>query len=390
MNKKFIFLAGFVFLLVTGLLIYGCGRKEKSPRGGGSEEIAYWTCAMHPSVKISPQEYNSGRKNCPICGMDLIQVKKSVGKKEPAEPLAMSQEPASEVKVKITPREIQLAGVRTARVDYRHLFKEIITVGKVAYDPELVVAEEEYLAALSGYEKIAAGGNPDAAEQSKRLLGQAEYRLKLLGLNETMIAELNKNRRPHKNLLLPEERAWIYADVYEYELSSVRIGQKIEAEATAYPGEIYSGRIISINPTLDSMTRAVRIRAEVENPSRKLKPEMYVQVRIVNHLGHQLAVPKDAVLDTGRRQIVYVDNGDGEYLAKEVRVGELAEVEFNGRREKFYIVKSGLKPGDIVVTKANFLIDSQSQITGAASSAYGGALETKSDLPSAMPPGHQH
>jgi len=391
MNKKIIFFAGFVFLLVTGLLFYGCGQKEKSPTGV-SEEIAYWTCAMHPSVRVSPQEYNSGRKNCPICGMDLIPVKKSEkGKDTSSEPKTMSQEPASEVKVKISPQEIRSAGVRTSQVAYRHLFKEIITVGKVAYDPELVVAEEEYLAALSGYEKISAGSNPGAADQSRRLLEQAEYRLKLLGLNETIIAELKKNRRPHKNLLLPENRVWIYADVYEYELGSLAVGQKIEAEAAAYPGEIYSGRIISISPALDSMTRSVRIRAEVENPALKLKPEMYVQVRIVNHLGDHLAVPKDAVLDTGRRQVVYVDKGNGEYLAKEVKVGELAEVEFNGRREKFYPVKSGLEPGDVVVTKANFLIDSQSQITGAAaSSAYGGALETKTDLPSEMPPGHQH
>ena len=143
----------------------------------------------------------------------------------------------------------------------------------------------------------------------------------------------------------------------------------------------------------DPKTRSVKFRAEIENPDLKLKPEMYVDVFIMSMYegpaGERmvLAIPKDALLDTGRRKIVWIDKGNGEYEGRSVVVGPEAISEADGKESKFYPVLKGLAEGEQVVTRANFLIDSQSQLTGGgAASAYGGALDAEKK----KAPVHQH
>lgn len=373
MNKKLLLVLS-VVVLFFGMLFVGCTKKEAEKKEAKSA-VLHYTCGMHPSIKVSPEEYKKGNTNCPICNMGLVPVYAERTKDVEEEVIPT---------VTLTSREKSLAGVATEKVDYRHLIKEIVTVGKIAYDPELTIAEEEYITTLETYEKILKSHIPESIERAKRLVDEARYRLRLLGISKGMIEELEKTRNVHTNLILPEKTVWVYADVYEFEIGRVKEGQKISIEATAYPGEIFTGKIRAIDPVLNPKTRSVRVRAEILNPGLKLKPDMYVNATILIHIGNVLSIPRDAVLDTGLRKIVYVDLGEGKYLAREIEIGPEAHALVNGIKGRFYPVKKGVSEGEQVVTRANFLIDSQSQLTGsAAAAAYGGALgeEEKEKMP---------
>jgi len=145
-------------------------------------------------------------------------------------------------------------------------------------------------------------------------------------------------------------------------------------------GEEFYGVIVSINPVIDPRTRSVRFRALIDNPGNKLKPQMYVDVDIMSKYtdpnGNEevVAIPKSALLDTGRRKIVWVDKGKGQFEGRAIELGP-ESVSHSNELSKFYPVLRGIKEGEKVVTKGNFLIDSQSQITGVVSSSFGGTLE---------------
>lgn len=377
-KKNILFISIAVFL---GIALLSCARDKKGKTAAGEKEVLYWTCGMHPSINVTPKEYKKGNTTCPICKMDLIPVYSQESKKE---------EKGVTPTVKLTERERVLAGVATEKVDYRHLMKEIVTAGKIAYDPELTIAEEEYITALDTYGKMLESHVPESSIRAKKLVEQSEYRLQLLGINSSMIDELKETKRVHTNLILPEKTVWAYADIYEFELGGVKEGQQVKVEATAYSGEIFTGKIRAIDPVLNPKTRSIRIRAEIENPQLKLKPDMYAKVTILVDVGNVLSIPKDAVLDTGLRKVVYVDSGKGnEYMMKEVEVGpEATAVAAGGVKGRFYPVIKGVLKDELVVTRANFLIDSQSQLTGSAAAVYGGALEGGKQ--EKMPAGHQH
>jgi Cu(I)/Ag(I) efflux system membrane fusion protein len=355
-------------------------QKEKKQNKSEKKEILFYTDAMHPSIKVSPEEYDSGTTQCPICNMDLYAVYAQSSENESGE----NGHNKKRV-VKISQREIDLAGIKTFKADNYHLSKEIVTVGKVAYDPELVVAEKEYITSIQSADKMAG----ESKQRSQKLLEEAAYKLKLMGLNDAMINELRRTRKVHNNLILPEKTVWVYADIYEFELGLIEVGQEMVVEATAYPGEYFKGKIKAIDSVLNPKTRSVRIRAEVYNRGMKLKPDMYVKVIISKHLGEKLAVPRDAVLDTGKRKLVYVDMGTGVYMQHEVEVGYEAITLINMKKERMINIKKGIAQGDMVVVRANFLLDSQSQLSGPASSQYGGSLGSEEGEQS-MPAGHQH
>jgi Cu(I)/Ag(I) efflux system membrane fusion protein len=173
---------------------------------------------------------------------------------------------------------------------------------------------------------------------------------------------------------------WVYGDLYEFELSWVKPGANVTISTESYPGEKFQGSISAIDPIVNPQTRSVRFRAQVDNSELKLKSNMYVQISIqgictaLKGDDEIIAVPKDAVLDTGARKIVWVSAGDGVFEKRELEIGAEGVSLVDGVERKFYPVFNGLEFGDIVVTKGNFLIDSQSQITGSAGASYGGAL----------------
>jgi len=445
---------------VFGIVVVSCSNETQSKHSDGKSEqitgIKSYTCGMHPSVNVSPEEYAKGATSCPICNMNLTPVYAEEGKetrekkilfyRNPMNPEITSDVPAKDSmgmdyvpvyeeaesestyygcgmegeehvyllegehegmkcpmcnmklkklseeeadnlrgvlgKVEVKGEQAKLAGVATEQIKKQHLFKEIRTVGKVAYDPQLAIAQEELISTLKALDKMGEGSTPEIRERASSLAESSKRKLKLLGMSSDQIEELATKRLVSTNLILPEETMWIYGEMYENDLSWVKPGGKIKVTTASIPGEEFSGVISSVNPVIDSKTRSVTFRAQVNNPNLKLKPEMYVDVVVMSMLNIDgkmeiLAIPKGALLDTGVRKIVWVDKGNGKYEGKEVIVGPEATVIIEGKTRKFYPVLKGLSEADSVVTKANFLIDSQSQLSGTASSAYGGALGSK-------------
>jgi Cu(I)/Ag(I) efflux system membrane fusion protein len=131
----------------------------------------------------------------------------------------------------------------------------------------------------------------------------------------------------------------------------------VEARAVAYPGEVFTGRVVSVMPILEAATRTLKVRALVDNPENKLKLEMFVNVTIKYDLGERLAVPMDAVMPTGTRDIVFIARPDGYFEPRDVKLGQKAQ--------GYYEVLQGLSDGEEVVTSANFLIDSESKLNAA-------------------------
>jgi len=312
--------------------------------------------------------------------------------------IRLSKEEADRLKgvvsrVKIKGEQAALAGVKTEPVRKLHLYKEIRTVGKVAYDPELAIAQEEFISSLKTLDRVQGGAISEIRERALNLVESSKRKLKLLGLSQEQIRELEGKREIYTSLILPEKKMWIYGDAYEYELGWLEVGGKVKVIASSLPGEEFTGIVSSVNPVLDPKTRSVTFRAEVENPDLRLKPEMYVDVIIQSMYGGPggehlvLAIPRDAVLDTGTRKIVWIEEENGEYEGRAVEVGPEATAEVEGKEARYYPVLKGLSEGQKVVIKANFLIDSQSQISGVAAAAYGGALGTEEKK---GPAGHQH
>jgi hypothetical protein len=424
-------LTGVIFLISMVLLFSSCGKQEKTAiyRHDDTAEISFYTCGMHPSVKVLPEEYRKGKVNCPICNMKLTPIQRElkseeeliyygcgmegeehvfriIGVKEEMtcpmcgmDLIRLSNEEADKLKgvasrVKVKGEQARLAGVKTEPVRRLHLFKEIRTVGKVAYDPALAITQEEFISAITTYDKIREGGIPGVQERAGRLVESSKRKLRLLGLSQEQIEELERTKKVQTSLILPEEKMWIYGDLYEYEMSWVKTGAEVKVTTSSLPGQEFRGVISSVNPVIDPKTRSVRFRAEVGSPDLSLKPEMYVDVVIMSMYKSRtgehmvLAIPKEAVLDTGTRRIVWIDKGDGEYEGKIVETGPEATVTINNEEKKVYPVLKGLSEGEPVVTKANFLIDSQSQLSGTAASAYGGAISAEEEMKGS--PGHQH
>lgn len=257
----------------------------------------------------------------------------------------------------MSPEKQQLIGVTKEKIKKRKLTRQILTVGRVAYDPALYIAQEEYLQALKTQDELEGSS---IATQGKSLLEAAERKLLLLGMSKAQIEELAKQNKPQGNLYLPttENTVWVYITIYEYEIGFIEPGLPVEIEAIAFPGEIFNGKISAITPVLDSVTRSIKVRAEVNNPDNKLKPEMFVNVKINVDLGENLAVPEAAVLDTGTRKIVY--------LAKEGNMLEQREVTLGQKAQGYYEVFKGLNEEDEVVTSGNFLVDSESKLKSAS------------------------
>jgi hypothetical protein len=161
---------------------------------------------------------------------------------------------------------------------------------------------------------------------------------------------------------------WVLADVYEADLARVRNGALVEITADALPGATLRGRVSFLDPTVRGETRTAAARIEVANPDLRLRPGMFVRVRIDTPLRQSvLAVPRSAVLDTGTQKLVYVAQGNGEFEARDVQLDQASD--------GFYPVLAGLKEGEQVVTRGAFMIDSQTRISGGMSGMFGDAKD---------------
>lgn len=364
-------------ILLLAVLGAGLFAWYKSGRHTGAERPAeLYYCPMHPSFTSDKPG------DCAICGMKLVKKEAPLSGHEehakepnkenkilyyrnPMNPQVTSPVPmkdqmgmdyvpvyAAEGKAEegvfIDTAKQQYIGVKKGVVEKRQLGKEIRTVGKIAYDPELFVAQQEYLEALKS--------------GRSSLLESAERKLVLMGMSRLQIQELAGWGEPDARLYLPgqSQKVWAYLPVYEYEAGLIETGQTVEAEAVAYPGEYFSGTVVSLNPVVEPQTHTIRVRVLIDDKQSKLKPEMFVNARIKVDLGERLAVPEEAVLDTGERRIVFVVKGEDKFAERNITLGI--------RAGGYYEVLQGLKEGETVVISGNFLIDSESRLKSAIGS----------------------
>jgi Cu(I)/Ag(I) efflux system membrane fusion protein len=251
------------------------------------------------------------------------------------------------------------------------------------YSPELVSTQEEYLLALKAKKSLTSSSFPEVASSGDSLVESSKRRLKLWDITDEEIKRLEESGQAKKTLTLYapfsgfvlEKSAykgmnvmpgmalykladlsvvWLYADIYEYELPFIGLGQEASIQLTYLPGETLTGKAVYIYPALNPETRTAKMRFEFPNPHDRLKPEMYANVEIKVHLGKKLAVPEGAIINTGIRQMAIVDKGNGYFEPREVKVGS--------KVDDYYEVVSGLKAGERVVTSATFLVDSESNL----------------------------
>lgn len=254
------------------------------------------------------------------------------------------------------------------------------------YSPELVSTQEEYLLALRSREKLGASSFDWISKGSNTLADSAKERLKLWGVSEAEIEELTrtgKARRTipvyspvngivtqraayhHGTYITPEmeiytlvdiSTVWLVADIYEKDLPFVKIGQKLTIEFPYGNGKTIDSRIEFFYPYLDPATRTGQVRIQLKNPGNKFKPDQFVNVFIKTEEQKNLVVPSDAVLNTGEKQYVFIDLGDGYFDPRQVRIG-VQTVDGTS-------IEEGLKEGERVVTAANFLLDSEARLRG--------------------------
>ena len=351
-NKKLVLIILVILgILLLALLIFGRGayqsrivfdNKYVVQQEGkiSKKKLLYYRNPMDPKV-TSPVPMKDSM------GMDYVAV--------------YSEENGAGSGVYISPERQQLIGVKKETVAKRQLLRQIMTVGKVAYDPDLYVAQEEYIQSLKTAEATKNSVLVSVSAQSNSLADASRKKLLLLGMSKAEIEELAKRRQAQENLYLPDssDTVWVYLTIYEYEIGLVKVGQEVTLDASSFPGEAFQGKVVAITLVLNVETRSLRVRVEVNDSEHKLKPEMFVNAKINIDLGERLAVSETTVLDTGIRKIVY--------LAKDNDMLELREVNLGQKAQGYYEVLSGLKEGDIVVTSGNFLVDSESRLKSALS-----------------------
>ncbi|HEY9854415.1 MAG TPA: efflux RND transporter periplasmic adaptor subunit [Stenomitos sp.] len=281
------------------------------------------------------------------------------------------------------------------------------------YSPDVVATMEEYLAALKSYRQLKDNPYADLAESSKSLVAASRERLRLWGITDAQIARLERTGAATITLELAAPRTgvvtkkqvqpgqyvkegdvlydiadlsqvWVEADVFEADMHSVQVGQGVEVTTPSFPGKTFRGRISFIYPFLNPESRTVKVRATIPNPGMRLKPDMFVTAGLVTAQGtEQLAVPASAVLDTGRRKIVYVEVSPGVFHPREVSLGLKAE--------DYYPVISGLAAGEKVAVSGGFLLDAASQIQAGGSQAMPGMDHGDKPSDGATPmPGMDH
>jgi Cu(I)/Ag(I) efflux system membrane fusion protein len=426
-------------LFAAALALAGCGKAPVASTPGPEKvnpKILYWVDPMHPAYKSD----KPGK--APDCGMDLVPVyeKPQETQKETPGP---SPEPGATVE--LSPQAVSAAGVTTAPVKPAPLFRVVRAVGTLGTDetrlvhiaarvagrldhlyldftgasvakgapiysidsPDLVTSGREYALAIENLARARAGGDAGYVESAESLAAAARERLALWGLDRDQIDRIAATRRPEVDLVVRSpisgtviekkvvqgqyvtegqdlylladlSSLWLAAKVYEQDLGGIRIGQLAVARFPAFPEREFRGRIRFIDPVLDPATRTAGVRIELPNPGRLLKPGMFANAELRVDLGRGLAIPRSAVLDTGVRQVVYVQTGPGRFAGREVRLGQSAG--------DLVEVVAGLAAGDVVVTSANFLIDSQSQLATGQSIQWGGASEVRKEIKKEGPP----
>jgi Cu(I)/Ag(I) efflux system membrane fusion protein len=261
------------------------------------------------------------------------------------------------------------------------------------YSPDLVSTQQEYLIAWRGMQSLQEAA-PEIRNSMEQLAESALQRLRNWEVSDQEIAQLRTDGQPRQSLLMrapasgvvlermavqgmrfmPGEplfriadlsTVWLLADVYEQDLSLVRVGASVSVRVTAYPTRTFDGKVSFVYPTVAQETRTARARVDLPNAGGLLKPDMYAEAQISAAQGAEkrLAVPDSAIIDSGTRRVVLVQRSEGLFEPREVKTG--------ARGGSYVEITEGLAAGEVVVTSANFLIDAESNLK-AALSGFGG------------------
>ncbi|HZT73224.1 MAG TPA: efflux RND transporter periplasmic adaptor subunit [Terriglobales bacterium] len=257
------------------------------------------------------------------------------------------------------------------------------------YSPELVTTEEEYLIARRNARALATSSVPGVSAGAASLLRDAAARLEQWQVPQGEIEHLERSGQVTQALEIdapasgyviernalpnmyaePQTRlytlasfakVWVYAHVYQNQIAGIRPGEAAEITVDSYPGQLFRGRVDFVYPEIDPQTRTAKVRLELANPELLLKPGMYVNVVLERPLGRQILIPTSGALQTGTRSIVFVAHGGGYLEPRTVKLGQQVGDD--------YIVLGGLRPGEKIVTAANFLLDSESELQAALGS----------------------
>ncbi|BDU77907.1 efflux RND transporter periplasmic adaptor subunit [Mesoterricola sediminis] len=364
-----------------------------------------YQCPMHPQI------IQDHAGDCPICGMALVPMDGGGGASAVDGMATVTIDPARQQLIGLTTAEVKEGPVggelrTTARISadetrIRHIHVKVegyveklhvdfvgmhVSKGQpllAFYSPDFVSAQQEYLLALRTRKALAGGSLQGSGND---LLEAAHRRLTLWDVPAAELAELERTGEVRKTLTLrspisgvvtaktavegnrltpadtPFEitdlgSVWALADVYEPELPRVKVGMPVELTLAAVPDRTFRGRVAFVDPQVDPKTRTTRVRVEVPNPGGLLKPEMFGEMVIQGKGRAGLVVPTDAVLDSGTRRIVFVALGQGRFEPKEVKTGAAMGDTVE--------ILSGLMKGETVVTRANFLVDSESRLKAA-------------------------
>lgn len=382
------------------------GHEAKQP---GERKVLYWYDPMHP-------QYKSDKPGiAPDCGMKLVP--KYADEAEPmsempagtvqispakqqligvrtgtvtAEDLAQTIRAVGLVETdetRVARVHTRVSGwVRRVFVDYTWQHVEKGAPLFTLYSPELVSAQQEYLIARRAQSYLGSSSYAEAAQGSEALLRAARQRLKLWDVTDEQLAELEQRGVAQEELTIyapagghvaerkvflnqyitpdselytiaDHSRVWVQVQLYEYESAGVRVDMPVAMTVEAYPGRVFPGRVVFVPPHLESATRTLPVRLEFENPELALKPGMFATAEIRVALGRQMVVPRDAVLDTGTRQLVFLAREGGYFEPREILVG--------ARLGDRVVVLKGLTPGDAIVTSGVFLLDSESRLKSA-------------------------
>lgn len=420
--------AGILFAgLLLGWFFFGgtspdqSGNIEQHVQDNHTDEqgnIVY-TCSMHPNVRESEPG------NCPICGMELVPLSDANGSEE-ENPYELTMSPAA----------MKLAEVQTSRVVHGDATRTLRMPGKIAvderrisnvtahfpgrikelfvdftgeqvdkgqrlasiYSPQLLTAQRELLETMKHKEqnhalyeatrrKLKLWELPDEEIERIENSGEVITDINIVSPTKGYVLKRNISTQDHvmEGTVMYEianlSRVWVLFNAYESDLAHLKVGDEISFTVEAYPGETFSASVTYIDPVLDPESRTVSVRAEADNPNRRLKPQMLAEGMVKTSLSggqNQLMVPKSAVLWTGERSVVYVKKPNTQRPTFEFR-----EVVLGPRVDDYYMVKSGLEHGEEVVTNGNFKIDSAAQLAGKAS-----MMNRNPD--GSMPAGHDH
>ena len=377
----------------------------------GELKILYWYDPMHPAYKSD----NPGI--APDCGVQLVpKYAAEDSTSEPMPPGTVMISPQKQqlmgVRTTTVARESLVRTIRTtglvavdeSRIAHVHVkvsgwidkvyvdfVGQLVRKGQplfTLYSPDLVATQEEYLIARRGESSLSSSPFAEVRQGANSLLRATRDRLKLWDISEAQIEKLERTGEVSRTMtfyspvtgFVTDRKAfpqtsvtpdvelytvanlstvWVMADVYQYELPYLRVGQRSEVQLSYYHGKTYTGRVSYIYPMLDAQTRTAKVRVDLPNPGFKLKPQMFADVQLQVNYGKQLVVPQEAVLDSGERQTVFVAAGDGHFVPRAVKIGPQVE----GKD----VILSGLQPGEVIVSSGNFLIDSESQLKDAMS-----------------------